>query len=577
MSYDNATGIGGSGLKEMVDAPRIQPMMDDMYRLTGMSAAVIDVQGNVLVASGWQGICTDFHRKHPETNKNCIESDTELSMGIEKGAFKLYKCKNNLCDMATPIMVDGVLVGNVFCGQFFLADDAPDCECFRAQAKRYGFDEDKYIEAFKQVPFFDKEKIEDIMRYYSKFANMIAEQGSFIRRQRQMLEEKQKMLQELRSAQQRLIDHERHHALTTMANGIAHDFNNALAVIQGYSDLLLRHPDMLGDETEARKYIEHIQLASQKAAATVRFMRKFYQPSDVGAQRPIDLNRVVEEAIAMSRPRWQEQARAENAEIEIAMRLEDTPLILGNEAELHELMTNLIFNAVDAMPRGGTLSVKTFLEADNICLKVADSGVGMSDEVKKHCFNPFYSAGKKHGSGLGLSIAQGVVKRHKGDIVVVSEEGRGTMLKIRFPAMLAETVNSEPTDDEAAVDPDKNVQSALKLLVVEDDPVQAKLLQRILALEHYLVDIASDGVAALAKAGDVSYDMVITDRAMPGMSGNELAREIRRKHPKIPIIMLTGFGDIMTAASEEAEFVDKLMSKPYKCDELCRQIKALLK
>ncbi len=577
MSSVNITEIGGHDLKEMVDVPRIQSMMDDMYRLTGMSAAVIDVQGNVLVASGWQGICTEFHRKHPETNKNCTESDTELSMGIEKGDFKLYKCKNNLCDMATPIMVEGVLVGNVFCGQFFLADDVPDCECFRAQAKRYGFDEDKYIEAFKRVPCFDQEKIADIIRYYSKFANMIAEQGSSSRRQRQILDEKQKMLQELRTAQQRLIDHERHHALTTMANGIAHDFNNALAVIQGYSDLLLKHPDILGDETEAKKYIEHIQQASQKAAATVRFMRKFYQPRDVGAQQPIDLNRVVEEAIVMSRPRWQEQARAENAEIEIALRLEDTPLILGNEAELHELMTNLIFNAADAMPRGGTLSVKTFREADNICLNVADSGVGMSDEVKKYCFNPFYSAGKKHGSGLGLSIAQGVVKRHKGDIVVVSEEGRGAMFKIRFPAMIAETVSSEATDNEAAEAHKKNAQPALKLLVVEDDPVQAKLLQQILTLEHYMVDIASDGAVALAKVGETSYDMVITDRAMPGMSGNELAREIRRMHPKIPIIMLTGFGDIMTAASEEAEFVDKLMSKPYKSDDLCREIKALLK
>ncbi len=191
-------------LKDIVDVPQIQSMMDDFYFLTGIGVAIVDIEGNVLVSNGWQDICTKFHRIHPETNRNCIESDIELSKGVEKGDFKLYKCKNNLWDVATPIMVDGEHLGNVFCGQFFSVSEQLDYDYFRKQAKRYGFDEEEYLEALENVPRFDQGTISTVMNFYSKLANLISELGCYSLKQQEMIDHHVRLLQELRESEQKL-------------------------------------------------------------------------------------------------------------------------------------------------------------------------------------------------------------------------------------------------------------------------------------------------------------------------------------------------------------------------------------
>jgi PAS domain S-box-containing protein len=166
--------IGKLELADIVDTQAIQLLMDDFYKLTNIGMAIIDLKGKVLVATGWQDICTQFHRIHPETCKNCVESDTLLSQEVEEGTYKIYKCKNNMWDMVTPIYVGSKQVGNLFLGQFLFADEAPDYDIFRSQARRYGFNEVDYFAALERVPRWNEVTVDTVMAFYTKFAHLIS-------------------------------------------------------------------------------------------------------------------------------------------------------------------------------------------------------------------------------------------------------------------------------------------------------------------------------------------------------------------------------------------------------------------
>ena len=162
------------GLADIVDVQAIQEMMDHMYSLTDIGVAVLDLQGKVLVSIGWQDICTKFHRVHPSTSKNCIESDVELSSGVKPGEFKLYKCKNNMWDIATPIVIGETHVGNLFLGQFFFDDEVPDRDFFLSQAVKYGFDEEAYLDALDRAPRWSRDTVNHVMNFYARFSNLIS-------------------------------------------------------------------------------------------------------------------------------------------------------------------------------------------------------------------------------------------------------------------------------------------------------------------------------------------------------------------------------------------------------------------
>ena len=161
-------------LADIIDCREIQRLMENFFRLTNVAVALLDLKGQVLVATGWQEICTKFHRVHPETARNCLESDTILSQGVEPGTFRTYRCKNGMLDVVTPIMVGGRHVGNLFLGQFVFDDEPLDREGFRAQARRYGFDEAAYLAAYERVPRWSREKVALVMHFFMQFAEMIS-------------------------------------------------------------------------------------------------------------------------------------------------------------------------------------------------------------------------------------------------------------------------------------------------------------------------------------------------------------------------------------------------------------------
>jgi CheY-like chemotaxis protein len=239
--------------------------------------------------------------------------------------------------------------------------------------------------------------------------------------------------------------------------------------------------------------------------------------------------------------------------------------MLGDESELREALINLIFNAVDALPRGGTITLRARRAGHGVRMEVADTGLGMSDEVRRRCLEPFFSTKGQQGSGLGLSLVNAIVERHGGTLAVESRPGAGTTIVMCFPPGTASTAGAGAV---GALGPPRR----LRILFVEDEPIVRKAISQQLLSVGHTVETADNGVEGLDKFMAGWFDVVITDRAMPEMGGDELAATIARLAPDKPIIMLTGFGDLMEAKGEKPAGVRLLMSKPVMIEQLTRAI-----
>ncbi|RMF87012.1 MAG: GAF domain-containing protein, partial [Nitrospinota bacterium] len=368
-------------------------------------------------------------------------------------------------------------------------------------------------------------------------------------------------LTELRQTQQHIVQQERLHALGTMASGIAHDFNNTLAPILGFSELILHSPDLWQDRERLRHYLQTIHTAAQGAAKVVNRLREFYRHRDKGELfLPLELNALIEQTILLTQPRWKDQALARGITIQVITDLQPIPLLNGNEAELRDVLINLIFNAVDAMPEGGLLSLHTCSEDNEVVLTLRDTGVGMSEEVQQRCLEPFFSTKGERGSGLGLAMVYGIVQRHQGTISIESREGEGTTVTLRFPAL----AEMPPPEEQQ---PGATLPQTLHVLVVEDEPEVREVIEAYLAADGHTVETAADGEEGLEKFRQGRFDLVVTDRAMPVLSGDELAAAVKQMAPEVPVIMLTGFGAMMQAAGEQPAGVDHVVSKPVTLNE----------
>ncbi|MEF8788039.1 MAG: PAS domain S-box protein, partial [Planctomycetota bacterium] len=382
---------------------------------------------------------------------------------------------------------------------------------------------------------------------------------------------------ELRETKQRMVDQERQRALSQMASGIAHDFNNALSPIRGYAELLLRSPEKLENPGMVKRYLRDIKTAADHAAETVRRMRKFYRPGEEWEHEPLDVNSVVQEAISMARPRWKQEAQAEGINIEMRTSLGDIPALKGNQTELHEILTNLLFNAVDAMEDDGCIEVATRTrDEDAIVIEVSDTGHGMDEQTLQHCLDPFYTTKAETGTGLGLSVTQSIARRHGGHVEAESVEGEGSTFRVILPAGDVEEEPEEETCTRAEQEETGAEYRALEILVVEDEDMQRELITQMLRSDGHTVDAAANGTQGLQKFSEGWYNLVLTDRAMPEMGGDELAHMVKDAAPDKPVVMLTGFGEMMEAAEEHPENVDAVVSKPVSQQKLRRAFDQVL-
>ncbi len=365
-------------------------------------------------------------------------------------------------------------------------------------------------------------------------------------------------LGQIQATQEEIIQRERMHALGRMANGIAHDFNNALAPILGFSELLLMKPEAQQDAKKVRNYAEMIYNSAKESAKVVGRLRDFYRyRDDAEVLSPVVMNDLVLQVISLTQPRWKDQALAAGVNIDFRTEMGNVPTVPGNEPELREALVNLVLNAVDAIPKRGTITVRTEVQGRWLVVTVSDDGIGMSEEVKARCLEPFFSTKDDLGTGLGLGSVYGIVRRHEGEIDIQSEEGRGTTIVISLP--LERKTEKPPEAVRLAVASG----NAMRILVVEDEPLVREVISVYLSEDQHHVELAENGREGLEKFKEGTFDLVLTDRAMPEMNGDQLAAEIKKVKSNQPVILLTGFGDLMIGAGEQPEGVDLVVSKPF--------------
>ena len=374
---------------------------------------------------------------------------------------------------------------------------------------------------------------------------------------------------ELREMQRQAVSQERLRAFGEMAGGIVHDFNNALMSVIGYSEILLNDDEMLRDLETARGFLKIMNTAGQDASHVIGRLRDFYRPreiSDVFAR--VDLNEILEQAVPLTQPKWKGQALAEGRTITVELDLAKLPPISGNPAQLREVATNLIFNAVDAMPAGGTITLRTSTEEGLAVLEVRDTGSGMSEEVRSRCLEPFFSTKGEKGTGLGLSMVFGILKRHEGSVEIESAPGQGTTFRLRLPPMDEAPAPAE--DDEG------RMARSLHVLVVDDEPVSRGVLESYLMADGHSVVTAGSAGEAIGCVVTEPFDLLITDHAMPGMNGVQLAAAVRAMHAGQPVILVTGFAAGSMGADEEPPGVDLVMRKPVPRRELRRALVSVM-
>ena len=379
---------------------------------------------------------------------------------------------------------------------------------------------------------------------------------------------------ERKKMEQQLLQSEKLKSLGELAGGVAHDFNNILAAILGRAQLLkMVVGSTQGDEggkksvNELKKGLDIIEKAAKDGAETVRRIQEFSRRRDDEAYfDTVDINEAIDHAIEYTKVRWKDDAELKGIKINVQKEFSPVASVLGRAAELREVFTNLINNAIDAMPDGGTIRLETVNEGTHVSIKVKDTGIGIPGAIRERIFDPFFTTKGVKSTGLGLSVSYGIIKRHKGIILVDSAEGKGTMFTITIP--FAEGV----VESEAKVKPLKGTQKRAHILVVEDEVAVLNLLASILTMGGHKVETATDGTQGIRLFQEKKFDLVFTDLGMPGMSGWQVAREVKRINGGIPVAIITGWNVELEEAEMRENGVDLIVQKPFEVDRVLRLV-----
>jgi signal transduction histidine kinase/ActR/RegA family two-component response regulator len=419
---------------------------------------------------------------------------------------------------------------------------------------------------------FTPEEVETLSTY--------ADQAAIAIENARLFAELNQSYRDLQQAQAELIRAEKLRALGQMAAGIAHDLNNMLAAILGQVELLrLRR-----SEPAVQERLHLLETAARDGAHVVRRLQDFARQQPTGPLEPVNLPGVIQEAVSITRPRWRDEPQRRGVVIQLQTLLDELPPILGQAAEVREVLTNLIFNAVDAMPSGGTLTIRAYQEATQgvpgsgqtaehasslpaascllpaVVVEVADTGVGMSEEVKARIFDPFFTTKGGLGTGLGLSVVYGIMERHGGRLEVASAPGQGTTFTLRF--QVATAAAPEERRDLAHSLP------ARRILLIDDDPMVRQTVASLLRTVGHTVEEADGGAAGIRRLTEGPVDLVLTDLGMPEVTGWDVARAVKAYDPHLPVILLTGWGEHVSPSAAELALVDRVMGKPFHLKDL---------
>ncbi|MGH8103418.1 MAG: PAS domain S-box protein [bacterium] len=367
-----------------------------------------------------------------------------------------------------------------------------------------------------------------------------------------------KAYEELKTAQDHQIQAEKLHALGQMASGIAHDLNNSLSAVIGFTELALEQKSL----EKAREYLGRSLHEAQQVISTVRRIQEFSRRGPTAEElESLDPNVLVQDIINLTQHRWKDIPQQKGIVINVKTALQPVRQILGVASELRECLTSLVFNAVEAMPQGGTLTFKTLEQEGFSVISISDTGVGMTSDTAQRIFDPFFTTKGVAGTGLGLSITYSTIKRHGGDIRVTTEPGKGTTFLVRLPASAIVQEAPEVTAEIVIIKP-------VKVLIIDDQPVVREAIRLILERDDHIVVEAGNGMEGIARFNSEPFDIVLTDLGMPEMSGAEVAQIIHAKNPQIPILLVTGWGDIVNEQEMKQYGIISVVPKPVRINQL---------
>jgi signal transduction histidine kinase/CheY-like chemotaxis protein len=552
--------------KELVDVVRLQELTDELYAAASIPSSVITVDGDILTGSGWQKLCTDFHRRHPQTNKECIESDIKIRKRLDQGEpFVIYQCPRGLVDASCPIVIAGEHVANVFAGQiFFEAPGERRQERFRREARRFGFDEKAYMDALARIPVFEEKKFRAALSFLAKLALLIGDLG--LTRLREL-----EAAKALRQAQKL-------EAIGKLAGGIAHDFNNILSPILIQTELAQL---ALAPNDPVQENLDEVLKSGHRARDLVKQILAFSRHREE-KHKSFDMRKIVDDTLNLLRA-------SVPAGIEIKAHMPPEPvLVTGDSGHIRQVLLNLGTNAVQAMEEmGAVLQVRLEDVALNeeaathvqglapgkyVRLTVSDAGHGIPPEDIGKIFDPYFtSKGVGNGAGIGLAVVHGIVQEHGGAVTVSSKPGHGATFHVFLPKAGATALQQ--------AEKSKNCPAGTeRVLFVDDEQAIMRSGMQMLERLGYQVDSETSSVKALEAfcRHPNRYDLVMTDMTMPTMSGDVLAKEIMKIRPNIPIILCTGFSHRIDEAKARAMGIRGWLMKPFMMKETAETIRSVL-
>jgi len=378
---------------------------------------------------------------------------------------------------------------------------------------------------------------------------------------------------ERKRMEKKLLQAEKLKSLGELSGGVAHDFNNVLSAILGRAELLEMNIESSTGGYEKRKSVIALKKglgiiakAARDGAETVRRIQEFSRRQDDDKHfKTIDLNEIIDNALEFTRTKWKDDVESKGIKVNIQKEFSSIPPTSGSAAELREVFINLINNAIDAMPQGGHINIKTFTENKHISIKIEDTGAGIPTAIRDRIFDPFFTTKGFQSSGLGMSVSYGIISRHRGTITADSVEGKGTTFTINLPIL------NKAAGEEKAKTISKQQKKAI-VLVIDDEEDVRELLFDVLSDSGHEVEIASDGFKGVEMFKKKSFDLVFTDLGMPGMSGWQVAEKIKAINDKVPIALITGWNVELNKSGMQDNWIDFVVQKPFEMNQILKLV-----